>query len=82
MLIHVARLMRCSVQPRFAPNTLARKQVDQMKTIIMLSLAVSMIAAVTVLNEARLESRRLAANECQVNHYACFRPAVGFASLH
>ena len=54
---------------------------SQMKTIIMLSLAVLMITAVKLLNDARVESQRLAANECQANHYACFRPAVGFASL-
>jgi hypothetical protein len=56
-----------------------------MKTIIMLSVIASLTAMITVvlrLDEVWFESQRHAANECQVNNYACFRPAVSFASLH
>lgn len=63
-------------------NNTARKQVDDMKTIIMLSLIIASLTATAVmLNELRNESQRLATAECQVNRYACFKPAVSFASL-
>ncbi|MCY1272820.1 hypothetical protein D9M68_247890 [compost metagenome] len=53
-----------------------------MKTIFMLSALVALIAAAALYNRAWKEAPRITANECQVHQYACFRPAVSFASLH
>ena len=52
-----------------------------MKTIMMLSVLVSLIVIAVLINEIRLESRLLASRECQLNQYTCFKPAVSFASL-
>jgi hypothetical protein len=53
-----------------------------MKTIIMLSTIVALIAAVVLYNWVWNESPRVTANECQLHPYTCVRPAVSFASLH
>jgi hypothetical protein len=53
-----------------------------MKTIIMLSAVVALLAAAALYNRAWKEAPRVAANECQSHPYACFKPTVNFASLH
>ncbi|SEB60687.1 hypothetical protein SAMN04490193_1735 [Pseudomonas marginalis] len=53
-----------------------------MKTTIILSVGflLTFIMA-SYINESLIHARYLAAKECQSNPYACYRPAVTFASL-
>jgi hypothetical protein len=52
-----------------------------MKTMMILGAFISLITLIALISAAMTESRRLVANECQVNHYACYKPAVSFANL-
>ncbi len=53
-----------------------------MKITIMLSLVlVSLTASTVLINELRIESQRFVATACKASPYACYRPAVSFASL-
>ncbi|MDB6143701.1 MAG: hypothetical protein JWP80_2745 [Pseudomonas sp.] len=64
--------------------TLLAKQVDEMKTIIMLSVILSLAATpilAEVLNDHWMKPEPLYTNECQWNQYACIRPQVSFAFL-
>ncbi|TPG93277.1 hypothetical protein EAH72_20300 [Pseudomonas caspiana] len=61
-----------------------RKQVGEMKTIIMLSVIVSLATIpllAQVLNELWIKPGQLITSECQSSRYICFRPEVSFASL-
>ena len=58
------------------------QQVKKMKTTIVLSAVASLVVIATFLGAARIPPRYIAANECQANRYACYSPAVSFASLH
>lgn len=56
-------------------------QVTEMKKTIVLSGLTALVVVAAYLGAARIPTQHIAANECTAPRYACFPPAVGFASL-